>query len=44
MKKYLFIILVVLSSCSKKIEDKYNKFGLEISLTPWRDEYEIIYK
>jgi hypothetical protein len=29
MKKYLFIILVLLSSCSKKIEDKKNDLIIE---------------
>jgi hypothetical protein len=43
MKKYLFIILVVLSSCSKKIEDKKNNLVLveDNDLVSYADSVEI---
>ena len=43
MKKYLFILLVVLSSCSKKIEDKKNDLIIieDSSMVSYSDSVEI---
>ena len=43
MKKYLFILLVVLSSCSKKIEDKKNDLIIieDSAIVSYADSVEI---